>query len=321
MIGAWFYFLAFNLRRQLRARLMVWISLALFGVVALVTHLNTRYDRWNLAHWRMTVRLPHRDPRAIMISSRVTNEPDPQRMTAAEMLIAFETLGQLPLRADGFAGPTAFAASLRAVIFEAGPRLFSSAIIFSLLTSLLLPIWTLTFGTESLGRAIENRTLTWLLLRPLPRPGIYIAAYLSALPWCLVLTLGGYFLFCALGGPSGQRVLPLYWPPLLLGVFAFTAFYQLLSVVFRRSGILGLLYAFFFETIASNLPGQQKRLSISYYVRCWMHERAQDAGLNVDLSGIRPPVSGTTACVVLVIATLLLLIAGVVVFSRKEYAN
>lgn len=190
-----------------------------------------------------------------------------------------------------------------------------------MLGSFLLPLWTLTFASESLGGYRESRTLSWILLRPIPRPGIYLAGYLAGLPWCLLLVMGGYVVFCWLAGAAGQAALPVFWPPLLVGTLAFAAFFQFLAVTFRRASILGLLYAFFFETIAGNLPGQQKRLSISYYVRCWMLERAEDADLILNLGGTRPPVSGATAVVVLLGATVVLLIAGMVVFSRKEYID
>src|SRR5689334_9160001 len=57
-LRAWLVFLGFSFHRQARARVMVWLSLLLLGLVALLVHLNTRFDRWNMAHWRVTVRLP-----------------------------------------------------------------------------------------------------------------------------------------------------------------------------------------------------------------------------------------------------------------------
>lgn len=310
---AWFFFLGFCLQRQWRARLLAFVSLGLLALVAVLVHLNTRFERWTMARWRVSVTVPSAD-------SRKPNTTE--RMALGDVLTAVTMPSRLPLRPDAAAIELAVSASLRAAFIDAaGPRIFTSSVVVGMLASFLMPLWTLTFANETLGRARENRTLTWFLLRPLPRWSIYLASYLSALPGALLLNVGGYFLFCFLGGAAGRFALPLFWLPILLGTLAFTALFQFISVAFQRAGILGLLYAFFFETIAGNLPGHQKRLSISYYVRCLMLERAQGEGLSIQLSGTRPAVAGETAIVVLVLASMGLLIAGMIVFSRKQYVE
>jgi hypothetical protein len=89
----------------------------------------------------------------------------------------------------------------------------------------------------------------------------------------------------------------------------------------RRAGIVALLYAFFLETIAGNMPGHFKRLSISFYMRCLMFDHGQEYGIGPDNPWLYQPVSGTTACLALAAATVGLLLAGMVVFSRSEYLD
>jgi ABC-2 type transport system permease protein len=312
-LRAWLFFLNFTLQRQARARLLVLVSFGLLALVALLVHLNTRFDRWSMNHWRVTVTNPDETRR----------KPDaPERVPLGAVTTTVAVPSQLPLSPATSAGAFAIAAALRTAFHDAaGPRIFSASIVAGMLATFLMPLWTLTFATESLGRARETRTLTWFLLRPLPRWSMYLACYLSALPGALLLNLGGYVAFCLLGGVAGRFALPLYGLPILLGTLCFTALFQLLSVAFARAGILGMLYAFFLEMIAGNLPGQQKRLSISYYVRCLMIDRASDAGLTLQLGGTRPTVSGQTAIVVLAAATVVLLVTGIVVFTRKQYVE
>lgn len=303
----WLFFLGYCLQRQARARVLVIISLALFGLVALLVHLNTRFDRWTMMHWRFSV------PNA---AGKMAGD----RVPLVQVMSAVAIPSWLPLGPDGAAVEVAVVASLQAAFRDtAGPRLFTISIVVGMLASFLMPIWTLTFATEALGRARETRTLTWLLLRPLSRWSMYLAAYLAALPGGLFLNVGGFVVFCLLGGAAGRFVLPLFWLPIILGTLAFTALFQFLSVVFQRSGIIGLLYAFFLETIAGNLPGQQKLLSISYYVRCLIIDRAREVGMSIELGGTKPAVSGETATIVLLAATAGLVAAGMIVFSRKEY--
>src|SRR5687767_14061630 len=60
---------------------------------------------------------------------------------------------------------------------------FTNAIINGVYISFLLPILCLCFGTNALGGDWEERSLVWLLTRPLPRPLVYAAKFLAAAPW------------------------------------------------------------------------------------------------------------------------------------------
>jgi ABC-type transport system involved in multi-copper enzyme maturation permease subunit len=309
-LRTWLYFIAFSVRQQARARIPVWMSLGLLALAAVVVGINTRVGRWNLHEASVKLEAPD------------STSLEPVRVRYGEALATAEFAAILPTGPGMNAGPMAVAGALRTAMFEGSSlRIFVSAIVYGLLSSLLVPLWTLTFAGESLGRFRDNRTLSWLLLRPIPRPAIYLGSYLATLPLCLGLNLGGYALLCLLGGEPGRRALPEFAVPILLGTLAFAAVFQLLSVTFRRAGILGLLYVFFFETIAGNLPGQQKRLCISYYVRSLIVDRMQELGAPLNLPGTRPPMSAPTATLVLVGTAIVLVAIGMAIFSRKEYVH
>ena len=84
---------------------------------------------------------------------------------------------------------------------------------------------------------------------------------------------------------------------------------------------MAILYAFFLETIAGNLPGHLKRLSVSFYTRCLMFERAHDFGIQPERPPIYLPVSGAMAVWILVGLTITLLGAGAFVFARREHLD
>jgi len=67
--------------------------------------------------------------------------------------------------------------------------------------NLLVPLICLCFGTQALGGEWEERSLVWMLTRPLPRPLIYLGKYVAALPWTLAFTLGGFLLAGISVGP------------------------------------------------------------------------------------------------------------------------
>jgi len=202
-----------------------------------------------------------------------------------------------------------------------GLVLFSKTIAIGLFCGFLLPMWSLSFATEALGREREGQNLVWVLTRPLSRPAIYLAKLLAALPWCLGLNLGGFALICAGAGETGVKALRLYWPAVLAGTLAYTSLFHLMGAWFRRSAVVAVLYSLFFESFMGSMPGYWKRTSISFYTRCLMFDAGEEYGVRPNNPVTYIPVSGPTALWVLAVVGSLFLLWGMVVFSRSEYLD
>ena len=298
---AFCYLVWLSLLRQARAHLMVWIALGLLGLTILIVFVNTQSGRWTMAHW---------------------THPRGQGPTFAQHLENFLLAGMLPWQAPESTIQQMATGAFQATLNEGtGFFVFSNFIVFSLFTTFLLPLWSTSFATEGLGREREAQNLLWVLTRPIPRPAIFLAKYLALLPWCLLLNLGGFALICLAGGSHGRLALAVYWPAVFWGTLAFSALFHLMGACFRRAAVVALLYAFFLETIMGNMPGHFKRLSISFYTRCLMFERAHEFGIHPDRPEIYLPVSGTTAWLVLAGVTVVCLIVGAIVFARNEYLD
>jgi ABC-type transport system involved in multi-copper enzyme maturation permease subunit len=199
---------------------------------------------------------------------------------------------------------------------------FSTGMVFEVFLGFLLPMWSLSFATQALGDERESRSLVWLLTRPLPRAGIYLAKFVALLPWSIGLNLGGFALLCLAAGPFGLPSLRLYGPAILMGTLAYCALFHLMGAWFRRPAVVAIVYTFFVETFVGGLPGQMKRASISFYTRCLMLDSGQKEDLqpspNLDLY---MPVGSVTAWIVLAGVTILLLALGTWVFARTEYQD
>jgi ABC-type transport system involved in multi-copper enzyme maturation permease subunit len=197
---------------------------------------------------------------------------------------------------------------------------FTEAIILNIYISFLLPILCLCFGTQTMGGDWEERSLVWLLTRPLPRPLIYTAKLVATMPWTFGLTLGGLALLGLLAGASGQAAVYLFWPAVAWATLAYLSLFALLGAWFRRSTVIAVVYAFVIETIIGNMPGLVKRSSIGYYARCLVYDLGIP-GIEPDRQSLFLPVDGTTALRVLTLATLGFILLGIMVFSRREYHN
>lgn len=298
-VRAWCYLVWLSWQRQARARQMVWIALALLVFSLVVVALNTTAGRWGMHRWRFFGR---RGP------------------SYAEWLTNSEAVWRAvpyPSPAQDIAG--AVLAVNGAVLRESDFMVFTRGFVFLLFLSFLLPLWSLSFATEALGGERESQSLLWLLTRPLPRSALYLGKFVAMLPWLLALNLGGFALICAAAGRPGPIAFGLFWPAVLCASLTFAALFFLVGAFFRRPAIVALVYSFFLEVIAGNMPGDLKRLSVSFYARCMMFEAAAERGLQPENPTVYDPVSGPTAVFVLLALTVLLLGVGMVLFRRTEF--
>ena len=288
---AWWVLTGFSFGRHLRVRQMVGIAVGLMLLTTLIVALITGTTGWD----RSLNRLYRHNPFFIQ---------------AVAGSVSFPVIADSELVAS--------------ILAEGAPlAVFSRWVVFFLFLGFLMPLWTLSFATSALGTDRESRSLVWLLTRPIPRSGVYLAKFLGVLPWCLALNLGGFALLCLAGGEPGRQAWGMYWPAVLGGTLAFTAAFHLVGALFARPAVVALLYAFFFETILSELPvpGTLKRFSINYYARCLMYGAARADGVPTESAALFAPVSETTAWAVLLTATVALTAVGMALFARTEYRD
>lgn len=198
---------------------------------------------------------------------------------------------------------------------------YSGWVIFGTYLGFVLPLFTLSYATAAFGTDRESRSLIWLMTRPIPRSGIYLAKFLGALPWCLAFGLGGFAVLCAAGGEPGRVAFVMYWPIATAATIAFTALFHLIGALFRRPVVVGLVYVFFFESLVASLPGSLKLLSLTFYARSLMYNVAETDGYPVDLLDVPQAVSSTTGWTILAAATIFLTVLGMWLFSRSEYRD
>jgi ABC-2 type transport system permease protein len=290
-LRAWLYLIAFSFRRQARVRQMVGIALALLVICLTLVGVFTVFADWNRFEWRKERIKPYN--------------------------VEFLAGGMAHVAVD----QSEYMDRLKQ---ESQPlAVFSRWVVFLLFLGFLLPLFSLSFAAGAFGHEREGRSMVWLMTRPLPRSAVYLAKFLGSLPWCLGLTVGGFALLCLAGGEIGRKAFFLYGPGVFAGSLAFAAIFHLFGALFPRPAIVGLLYAFFFETLLSELPipGTLKRLSINYYTRCLLYSAAESENVPTETSSLFVPVSPTTAWIVLLGATVGLTALGMWLFARSEYRD
>jgi ABC-type transport system involved in multi-copper enzyme maturation permease subunit len=318
---------------------MVWIALGLLALAATFVLLVTLADRWGMGHFRWTWQVPTPYPPSKGLGSGVLLPPEPNGKKPPQVSLSMiptrtvvstfretaKDLGTLPHVLPGplpaLALGEAVATASNLALGRTGFFVFSNWIVFSVFVGFLLPLWSLSFATDAIGGERENRSLVWLLTRPMSRPAIYLAKFVAVLPWSLVLNLGGFALLCALAGNPGRLAFTLYGPAVFGATLAFCALFHFMAACFRRPAVVALVYSFFLETILGSMPGYMKRISISFYTRCLMFDAAQDYSVYPDKPSVYLPVDAPTAWSVLLGVSAVMLLAGMVVFARAEYQD
>jgi ABC-type transport system involved in multi-copper enzyme maturation permease subunit len=198
---------------------------------------------------------------------------------------------------------------------------FADDIVMGIFVTFLAPLLTLIYATSAFGDEREDRTLVYLLTRPLARWRIYLAKALGIAPLVLLIVLGAYVGVCLVGGEPGRGVLFRFLPGLAFGTMAYLALFLFFGAVAPRPLIMSVVYTFLIETLVGNMPGTLKRLALSYHTRCLLY----DAGKEIGVVPYNPrhflPISPTAATSVLVIATLFFLVWGAIAFQRREYRD
>lgn len=157
---------------------------------------------------------------------------------------------------------------------------FTSAQVFSSLMStaiihFLVVFVTLFYGTALISEEVEGKTLTYLLVRPIPKPTIMIGKFL-ALVWIgallvlptIIVSYAILYVRADMApffediGTLGKDIGIVF-----LALLAYGSFFSLLGAWLKHSILTGLVYAFGWEGIVSYLPGFTRKLTITHYVQ------------------------------------------------------
>jgi ABC-type transport system involved in multi-copper enzyme maturation permease subunit len=296
-------------QRHWRVRQMGWVSVGLLTMVVVIVALVTARGGWDLKQRR-----PYRDAPTFRQFAEQKRLPYQFALNAgfapADLGISslVLTTQQHLLTSEKLMHNWAFVNFTRWAMLGA-------------YLGFVLPLFTLAYASAAFGTERESRSLVWLMTRPIPRSGIYLAKFLGTLPWCVAFSLGGFLAICAAGGPLGEAAMRMYWPAAIAATIAFAALFHLIGALFRRPVVVGLVYVFFFEALVAVLPGSLKLLSIGFYSRCLMYNAATAAGYPTEMLDMIQPVSNSTAWWVLGFVTIGLTALGMWLFARSEYRD
>jgi ABC-2 type transport system permease protein len=150
------------------------------------------------------------------------------------------------------------------------PREFMNDLFLELIAPTILPLAVLTLATNALGNEIEDRTMVYLVLKPIPRWRIVAEKFLAVITaGTLLLWLGTFITWLSVvRGDAGENLDQLVAMELgiLAAVLGYGSLFLAVSLLISRALLAGILYALLWETtIARFIPGV-RLVSIRHYV-------------------------------------------------------
>lgn len=134
----------------------------------------------------------------------------------------------------------------------------------NLIIGTLVPLAAAVFGTTAFGGEVDDGTLVYLLVKPLPRWRVVLWKYVVALLSTLAVMLPALILpWLVLRGPevSGDMLLG-FIAGGTLGAATYCALFLVLGLASRRSLVLSLLYVIGFEAVLARQLVGVKSLSV-----------------------------------------------------------
>jgi ABC-2 type transport system permease protein len=179
--------------------------------------------------------------------------------------------------------------------------------IWLLFIRFIVPVLGVFYGTSLIADEVEDKTITYLFTRPIPRRAVLYGKFLAYLACTILLVLPSVMLVFFLIVPTGGGSIGAAFPSLAadlamlaIGLAAYGALFAVVGTRLKRPLVVGLVFAFGWEPAVLLFPGYLKRLTVAYYMQALVtHEMPQDSAVSVLLQVFHEVPSVWTSLLVL----------------------
>lgn len=220
--------------------------------------------------------------------------------------------------------------ALRVNGVRVGGNFMFGLMIWLLYLRFIVPVLGVFYGTSLIADEVEDRTITYLFTRPIPRGAVLVGKYLAYLACTVLIVLPSvmivYFLVMPIGG-RGLTALATGFPDLLkdlgliaVGLAVYGAVFAFIGAQFKRPLLFGLFFAFGWEYLVLALPGYLRRFTVAYYVQALVpHAMPQDSTVSLLQAFFRDQPSPWISLLALAVILAVFLTLAARAVDRREY--
>lgn len=248
-------------------------------------------------------------------------------LTVVRITVARQNRGlRLLVLAALFALPIVFAVLIRRYQTPYRPAQVEASLLFGLIFPALVPLTSLLLASGMVQDDVEEQTLTYLLIRPIPRWAIYVAKLKGTVlvSWVrsAIFTIGTmvavYWGQDRLMGAVLRDRAMIVAALLGLALSAYSAIFGAMSLWVRRTLVVGAIFIVGFEMIFGSIDFVIRELTVIYYVRVlavrWLDLSGADWSIDPETA-----VSASTCVIVLLGITFAFSALGAVTFNSREF--
>jgi ABC-2 type transport system permease protein len=154
----------------------------------------------------------------------------------------------------------------------AGPAIFGLMIwIFYL--RFTIPVLGVFYGTSLIADEVEDKTITYLFTRPIPKGAVLLGKYFAYLACTIFVVLPSvvivYLCIVPMRGSLGGSFIDLIKDLTLLaiGLAVYGSVFAVIGARFKRPLLVGLIFIFGWEQAALAFPGYLKKFTVAYYLQ------------------------------------------------------
>jgi ABC-2 type transport system permease protein len=206
-----------------------------------------------------------------------------------------------------------------------GPAIFG-LMIWVLYLRFTVPVLGVFYGTSLMADEVEDKTITYLFVRPIRRGSVLLGKYLAYMACTVFVVLPSvmlvYLLVVPIKGSLGGSFIDLLkdLALLALGLAAYGAVFAFVGAKFKRPLLVGLIFIFGWEQTVLWFPGYMKKFTVAFYLQGLVPHAMPNDGIVSLLQGIfreSPTLLGSLMALALIWAVFLA--AGAWVVERREY--
>jgi ABC-2 type transport system permease protein len=207
----------------------------------------------------------------------------------------------------------------------AGPGIFG-LMIWVFYLRFTVPVLGVFYGTSLIADEVEDKTITYLFTRPIPKGAVLVGKYLAYLACTFFVVLPSvvivYLCIVPMRGSLGGSFLDLLKDLALLaiGLAVYGAVFAFIGARFKRPLLVGLIFIFGWEQAALAFPGYLKKFTVAYYLQAMVpHAMPNDNVISLIQGIFRESPGLVESLVWLTVILAVFLWSAAVSVERKEY--
>ncbi len=191
----------------------------------------------------------------------------------------------------------------------------------------IVPILGVFYGTSLIADEVDDKTITYLFIRPISRASILLGKYIAYLVATVFVVLPSVMVVYFLATPFDPRVIAQSFPALArdlgllaIGLAVYGALFAFIGARLGHPLVFGLVFAFGWEQMALFIPGYLRRFTVMYYLQALVpHTMPQDSTMSMLQAVFRDTPSALTCLAWLAICWVAFLVLAGRTIDRREY--